>query len=316
MAQRVAVWAVPVEWWARRQWVLSRAVEERGKVQKVPYQPSGRRASATDPATWVAFDAAVDAVLGGRADWPGLVLTADDPYCCLDLDEARDAATGALKPWAARIVEACGSYTEVSASGRGLHVFVRAALPGHRGRVRGHEGGKLEVYDHARVIALTGWRLGGVPRAVRPAQAVVDALLREWWPPAREGPVAQALRAAGWLPLASEDEAVLAAARRAANGGKFAALYDRGDLSGYTHGDGTPDPSAADSALCHLLAWWTDDAGQIDRLFRRSALYRPEKWDRRAGALTYGELTIAKALERVRAQRHAGRARGGPRPYL
>lgn len=35
---------------------------------------------------------------------------------------------------------------------------------------------------------------------------------------------------------------------------------------------------------------------QIDRLFRASAMLRP-KWDEQRGAHTYGELTIAKALD-------------------
>jgi putative DNA primase/helicase len=48
--------------------------------------------------------------------------------------------------------------------------------------------------------------------------------------------------------------------------------------------------------LCSLLAFWTRGAAErIDRLFRRSGLFR-EKWDERHGAHTYGELTITKAI--------------------
>jgi hypothetical protein len=34
--------------------------------------------------------------------------------------------------------------------------------------------------------------------------------------------------------------------------------------------------------VVNLFAFCTDDCDQLDRLFRRSALYRPEKWGRRA----------------------------------
>ena len=44
-----------------------------------------------------------------------------------------------------------------------------------------------------------------------------------------------------------------------------------------------------------LIAFYTDDRAQIDRLFRQSALYRP-KWDRQTGNTTYGLMTIEKAI--------------------
>ncbi|PLS86750.1 MAG: hypothetical protein CYG60_05595 [Actinobacteria bacterium] len=70
-----------------------------------------------------------------------------------------------------------------------------------------------------------------------------------------------------------------------------------GDTSGY---DG--DDSRADLALCSMLAFWTGDEHQLDRLFRRSGLYR-EKWER----ADYRERTIRKAIE-DRAERWAGLA--------
>jgi hypothetical protein len=50
-------------------------------------------------------------------------------------------------------------------------------------------------------------------------------------------------------------------------------------------------------ALCCLLAFWTrKDPARIDRLFRESRLMR-EKWDEQHGAQTYGQMTIARAIE-------------------
>ena len=88
------------------------------------------------------------------------------------------------------------------------------------------------------------------------------------------------------------DEEVLSVAMSATNCFKFAALWE-GDISG--HGN---DASGADMALCSLLAFYCRrNAEQIDRLFRRSELYREEKWDKvhRGDGATYGEMTIARA---------------------
>ena len=80
---------------------------------------------------------------------------------------------------------------------------------------------------------------------------------------------------------------------RAKNGDRFAQLLT-GDLSRY---DG--DESAADLALCNVLAFYTRDAAQIDRLFRQSELFR-RKWESRRKDSTYGADTIAKAIRDCR----------------
>jgi primase-polymerase (primpol)-like protein len=59
------------------------------------------------------------------------------------------------------------------------------------------------------------------------------------------------------------------------------------------------DHSRADLALCNLIAFYSQGCGDlIDAVFRRSSLLRAkwgEKHDR--GGRTYGEMTVAKALE-------------------
>ncbi len=87
-----------------------------------------------------------------------------------------------------------------------------------------------------------------------------------------------------------DDSSLIARAHRAANGQRFSALFDAGDVSAHKG-----DHSRADYALCDLLAFWTGpDAARIDRLFRASRLYRQEKWSRPE----YSEGTIGKVLER------------------
>jgi hypothetical protein len=87
------------------------------------------------------------------------------------------------------------------------------------------------------------------------------------------------------------DEEIIAKCRKAKNAAKFADLFDAGDTSAYGG-----DDSRADQALASLMAFYTQDEGQLDRLFRRSALMRP-KWDQKRGTRTYGQRTIDKALD-------------------
>jgi hypothetical protein len=89
-----------------------------------------------------------------------------------------------------------------------------------------------------------------------------------------------------WHP---SDGELLEKAFAARNGDKLKRLFN-GDTS-----DRSGDDSAADLSLCSLLAFWTQDPAQIDRIFRRSGLMR-DKWDSRRGDSTYGAWTIGKAL--------------------
>ncbi len=83
---------------------------------------------------------------------------------------------------------------------------------------------------------------------------------------------------------------VIQIAERSRNGELFRALM-RGDTSAHNG-----DDSAADLALCNLLAFYTrKDADLMDQIFRSSGLMRP-KWDTRRGTSTYGQQTIQRAI--------------------
>lgn len=113
-------------------WVVWRGqwLPGKGKYDKPPFNArTGDFASTTDPKTWAEFEQAVKAYQnGGGYSGLGIVLTDDDNLVGVDLDHVLDAH-GNLTPDAARWVEHFDSYTEVSPSGRGLRIFVRATLP-------------------------------------------------------------------------------------------------------------------------------------------------------------------------------------------
>jgi hypothetical protein len=142
-----------------------------GKPTKVPYcvADSTRRASSTDPSTWRTFDDACEAsALLADMDGIGVVLTAAAQISCIDLD--RVLVDGELDVRARTIVQHCDSWTEISPSGTGLHIFVRGTVP------TALKGEQIEVYSTDRYIAVTGHRWPGTPADVRDARHYLDAL--------------------------------------------------------------------------------------------------------------------------------------------
>ena len=143
---------IPDEIRSYAHWVVYRLEERGGKTTKVPYIAGGvGKASATDLTTWRSFEESVEDVEKGRRDGVGFVFSSGDPYCGVDLDACLDPATEAIAPWATEIVAALASYTEITPSGRGLHIIVRGRLPPGRRRQ-----GPIEMYDSGRFFTMTG----------------------------------------------------------------------------------------------------------------------------------------------------------------
>ncbi|HLW00045.1 MAG TPA: hypothetical protein VKT82_15355 [Ktedonobacterales bacterium] len=288
---------VPDELKALPQWVVWKCEPTPGKdtLKKRPYHPgTGRPARTNAASSWGAFPQALARYEHGGWNGLGFVFSASDPYCGIDLDDCRNPETEEIAPWAWRIVEQMHSYTEISPSGRGLHILVKAALPDHIGRKRG----AVEIYDHQRYFAMTGERLAGTPPTIEERQTEVLALYATLAPEEEAETFPRAARPVALLSL--PDAEVLRRALAAPNGAKFRALWN-GDLSAYSDSETLqPNPSSADFALCRLLAYWTNgDGDQMDRLFRQSALYRP-KWDAQLSGSghSYGQVTIWNAIRR------------------
>jgi len=309
--------AIPGELRDRPQWVTWRLEQRDGKPTKVPYRADGKgRADATDPSTWAPFGDALAAITRLAMDGFGYVFSADDPCTGVDLDNCLSGGT--LHPAAAELVAKLDSYTEVSPSGTGVKIIVRASKNGNT-RCRTSKtpwGGMLEAYDQNRFFALTGnlftgsrvgWEVAarvqpslrketlswshqmaaGLRAAALPGlmplddrQQPVDDLFSEYLP---AEDLAGGTREP--LPVDLADQEILDLASNASNGADFEALW-QGNLNG--HGS----QSEADLDLCGRLAFYTGrDPGRIDRMFRASGLMR-EKWERD----DYRERTIEKAI--------------------
>jgi primase-polymerase (primpol)-like protein len=152
---------IPHELKKRPQWVTWRFARQGEKWTKHPYNPrseAGRKASSTDLMTWSRFETVFDACTSGDYDGVGFVLSSGDPYTGVDLDGCRDPKTGELAAWAAEIVRELDSYTELSPSGKGLHIVVKGKVP------KALKLPRIEMYSMERYFTVTG-RAAGISEA-------------------------------------------------------------------------------------------------------------------------------------------------------
>lgn len=245
------------------------------KPAKMPYSPNAQKgASSTDPGHWVTFERAVN--YADKAGLDGIMRAFDavDGLVGIDLDNCRDPQTGEMAEWAATIVKRLDTYTEVSPSGTGVKAWVYGALP-ERGRKRGD----VEMYDRGRFFTMTGHQLEGSPSTVGFRPDALLAIHREIFGDAPDLSAAADDRDGDLPALKLGDEDVIRlAAESKHNGARFRRLWD-GDTSDYAVG-GNSGASEADAGLCEILAYYGGpDPERIDRLYRRSGLFR-DKWDR------------------------------------
>jgi hypothetical protein len=302
--------AVPEELIVLPQWVvfkLSPRSDNSGKFDKKPYDSRhGEAASGTDPSTWGAFDEAVAA--SRWFDGIGFTFSEDDPYAGVDFDGCRDKDSGAIAPWAQEFIDQLASYTEVSPSGTGVHILVRATIPpGHK---QHYKGCLVEIYDRGRFFTVTGNHLPGTPLALNEATAAVQQIHDIVWSdghykedgplPSADGRYDEPRYGATGLPA----EEVLQRCRNDRSGEQFIAFYDDADLS-----DVDDDDSRADWFVWSKLCFYCgNDVERIIALaeggeqYRHSedgakAQERKEKWQRPDAAYeTHQRATIAKIL--------------------
>jgi primase-polymerase (primpol)-like protein len=101
-----------------------------------------------DPATWATLAEALRAVDADGLEGIGLQLLGLKGIGAIDLDDVRDPLSGEILPWAVQLVEASGTYAEVTPSQPGLRLIgtVSEELPAiHTARAH-PEGGRYEIY--------------------------------------------------------------------------------------------------------------------------------------------------------------------------
>jgi putative DNA primase/helicase len=293
----------------RKQWVCMELTwsDQKGKFTKLPINPStGGNAQVNNPDTWNDYDTVVaiaskGEINGRRVDGIGYILTGDDGIVGIDidLDENEHLTLNGI--------EIIGrlegkTYIEHSASGA-VHIFGYGVKPGRE--CRGKNDSKLEMYggkaEGNRCLMFTGKLYKNTFTKLGKIQDEIDDIHSKYF----KRPVIQR-NATGTSLILSESE-IISKIQASKSGAKFNDLM-QGDVSRYGG-----DYSKADLALCGIIAFFTQDKGQIDSIYRQSQLYstakqnpetgkqesRSEKWNSRRTGGTYGSLTIDLAIKNV-----------------
>lgn len=253
--------------WEVDQWILWKTKPTQdGKTTKVPIGVNGRAISITNPRCYRSFTEAQQILEKNTDlfDGIGFCFTEADNFCGIDLDNVNK-----WNGWK-EIVKEFQSYTEISPSQKGLHIICEGFLPNSTGekahgiKVGSHETGGIEAYDALRYLTVTIDPLDGFTE-VKPSQDAIN-----------------------WLVNSLDDKAVMSRILNTDYREKFIALWS-GNVAGYA------SHSEADLAMCRILANNHCQMHQIDRIFRKSKLYR-NKWNEKRGNETYGRMTLTTAL--------------------
>ncbi len=293
---------IPDELKLTNQWVLWRIEKRNGKETKVPYQADGLMAKSNDRRTWSSFNGAANTYLNGGYDGIGFMFSKEDPFIGLDLDKC--IADGKYSDLAEEISEMMDSYTEISPSGKGIHIIVKGELPIDKGTGNKSSSLGLEIYRHGRYFTFTGnsQNVSEVMERTDELRVLFQKYFSE-----KEKKVQSykkpAINSTQNLSNAELWERMF----RSSNGLAIRSLFDGQLING--------DHSSTDIALCNHLAFWTNkNAFQMDSMFRESSLIR-EKWYKQhsSDGRTYGEMTIENAIRSTNAVREDFQSREYPK---
>lgn len=138
---------IPKELTTLKQWVCAT------KDSKIPMKATEpKAASSSDPTTWSSYEEALESVKDGNYQYLGFVFD-NNGIVGIDIDKGfEDEHNVILNEMTYEILTKCHSYTELSKSGRGFHIFVKGTLP-----FMGKNNNKgLEIYQDGRYFVMTG----------------------------------------------------------------------------------------------------------------------------------------------------------------
>ncbi len=245
-----AYFNIPLEMRQIPSWCLWR-YEDIGaaKPTKIPYQPNGELANVNDPTTWSIFDA----VLNSRFNFSGIgfVFSDNDPYTFIDLDDPSNDPASIDRQL--KIFNEFDSYSEISPSGKGLHIIIKGKFLGN-----GRRRSNIEVYCRQRYATMTGNVYKDLP--INEHQDKLKMLYEQMG----HGP--NNITFTGNEPQKLEDKEIIDTALKAINGEKFSKLL-------YGHWQELyQSQSEADLAFIDIIAFYTQNKDQITRIFRQSPL--------------------------------------------
>ena len=276
---------IPHQMKVLEQWVCFKLEwdEKNKKWDKIPKNPlTGGGAMSNKPSTWADFSTALQCFSSGNFSGLGFMFAKESGIYGIDIDGC--FIDGVMSHEAQEIIGTMQSYTERSPSGKGIHIIAKGVLP-----PGGRRKGKFEMYDCGRFFTVTGWHVQSTSIEINERTTEV-AIVHAKYIAKSESASPRAILPQSYINIT--DAELIDKILKSKQCFDFQSLWD-GNTDKYNG-----DDSAADMALCNLLAFWTGrDHSRMDALFRQSNLYRP-KWDERhfSDGTTYGNHTINKAI--------------------
>jgi len=289
----VKMQAVPKGFEKYKQFINWRLVPDKkkpGKFKKLPCNSNGTIISAHDPTQWMTAEQACLSEYG-----IAFVFTAHDPFWFIDLDEAWNGSCWSeIADWCFRCFP--GAALEISNSGTGLHLFGAGShsLPADHGCKNMSAG--IELYTQGRFVALTGTSAAGnafLDYSDRLATFVVQARLQprdttledlgdgDAVDPRYTGPADDDELIALMLDSVGSVKTQFGSKAHVRDLWEMNVPVLEGCMSAPSRQDGVKfDWSSADASLMWHLSFWTGrDRDRMVRLFERSKLYRPDKYE-------------------------------------
>lgn len=285
---------IPDELKQLRQWVNWDAQwnEKRQQFDKVPYQVNGLdKASVTDATTWSTFDQVFAAHENGVGEGIGFVLTEMDPYAVIDLDGLKSADD--LPPLAQEIVNM--SYSELSPSGKGLHVWIKYKHDSTKLKNKNTELG-YELYDKKRFITVVGESINNlhINEGSEISKFIEKIFKREQSLGKMDLPQLNNTVGRGKSHLS--ESKLIEVATKSKKGDVFRACLFGGWEEHYKDLNGRSDQSNAVMGFLNQLAFYSNcDYEMMSSIFRKSALMY-EKFDRPQNGTTWGDEQLRKAI--------------------
>lgn len=273
---------IPYELRNLKQWVCFKIKKNEQKTQKFMISPiTGKFAKSNENETWTDFQTAYNYMIKNRLHGLAFVLT--EGIVFVDIDHSIDSNGNFSSLTTTLLNELPNTYAEKSVSGKGVHILCYGNLPINSMKRNDKIG--LEMYDTKRFICITGDLINN-RKHLLDYSTLIQTINEKYMgkKPVITKPIIKTT-------ITFKDNELLEKIRNSRIGSKFEKLYS-GDISEY------PSHSNADFAFIKILAFWTQDKYQIDSIFRSSGLYR-DKWDRRIGDSTYGDITINNALSTI-----------------
>lgn len=177
-------------------------------------------------------------------------------YICLDIDPPASGPTKEYWEYCQRTFEDADTYSEMSSSGKGIHIWFKDTLSGGF-KVPNPDGSHFEVYGHNRFMICTGNHIPGTPKDCKPAGEILDKWIDKLHKDVKTGEAV----------LHIEDntsvEDIIAKCTEHDYSGSFAAYMSN------TH---DKKASAADAGLIAIVGFYTQDYEKIWEVWQQSKL--------------------------------------------